>query len=106
VRGLYEDHFAAHAPIAAPVWAPVPNLAYALPRGAPQEGRSAIVCHCEMVTQADIEAALGGPLPAASLGGLKRRTRCMMGRCQGFYCTRRVMEIAAGRIAGLVETLP
>jgi glycerol-3-phosphate dehydrogenase len=103
VRALYEDHFAAHTPIAEPMWTPVANLAYTLPRAAPQEGRSAIVCHCEMVTQADIEAALVGPLPAATLGGLKRRTRCMMGRCQGFYCTRRVMELAAGRIAGLVE---
>jgi glycerol-3-phosphate dehydrogenase len=84
----------------------VPNLAYTLPRAAPQEGRSAIVCHCEMVTEADIEAALAGTLPAATLGGLKRRTRCMMGRCQGFYCTRRVMELAAGRLAGLVEALP
>jgi glycerol-3-phosphate dehydrogenase len=106
VRALYEDHFASHKPIAEPAWTPVANLAYTLPRAAPQEGRSAIVCHCEMVTQADIEAALVGPLPAATLGGLKRRTRCIMGRCQGFYCTRRVMELAAGRIAGLVEALP
>jgi glycerol-3-phosphate dehydrogenase len=106
VRALYEENFRTHAPLADPVWTPVPNLAYALPRAAPQEGRSAIVCHCEMVTQAEIEAALTGSLPAATIGGLKRRTRCMMGRCQGFYCTRRVMEIAAGRIAGLVEPAP
>jgi glycerol-3-phosphate dehydrogenase len=106
VRGLYEEHFGALAPVADSVWAPVPNLAYALPRAAVLEGRSTIVCHCEMVTQAEIEAALTGPLPAATLGGLKRRTRCMMGRCQGFYCTRRVMEIAASRIPGLVGPAP
>jgi glycerol-3-phosphate dehydrogenase len=105
VRGLYEEHFSAHVAVAEPRWTPVPNLAYLLPRAAPLEGRSTIVCHCEMVTQAAIERALGGPLPAATLGGLKRRTRCMMGRCQGFYCTRRVMELAAGRIAGLVEEM-
>ncbi|WP_353934806.1 (2Fe-2S)-binding protein, partial [Acinetobacter baumannii] len=54
--------------------------------------RSEIICHCEMVTRSEIEAALGGALPARSLGGLKRRTRVMMGRCQGFYCTRRTLE--------------
>lgn len=103
VRGLYEEHFGALAPLADPVWPRVPNLAEALPRPYAQAGRSTIVCHCEMVTQVEIEAALAGPLPATTLGGLKRRTRCMMGRCQGFYCTRRVIEIAAGRIPGLVE---
>ena len=35
---------------------------------------------------------------AATLGGLKRRTRCMMGRCQGFYCARRVLQLAGDRI--------
>ena len=45
-----------------------------------------IVCHCEWVTRGEIEAACKGPLPAGDLGGLKRRTRAMMGRCQGFYC--------------------
>jgi glycerol-3-phosphate dehydrogenase len=37
-------------------------------------------------------------LPAIDFGGLKRRTRCMMGRCQGFYCAWRVAQLAAGRI--------
>ena len=53
------------------------------------------------MTRQEIEAAFEGPLPVATLGGLKRRTRCMMGRCQGFYCARQISEIAAGRIAGL-----
>ena len=56
-----------------------------------------------MVTRAEIVAALEGPLPAGDLGGLKRRTRCMMGRCQGFYCTRRVLEIASPHLPGLAE---
>jgi glycerol-3-phosphate dehydrogenase len=51
------------------------------------------------VTRAEIEAALSGPLPAGDLGGLKRRTRCSMGRCQGFYCMGRVAQLAAGRLA-------
>ncbi len=102
---LHEATFGPLSAIADPVWTPVPNLAEDLPRPWSQPARSEIVCHCELVTRAEIEAALSGPLPAATLGGLKRRTRCMMGRCQGFYCTRRVMEIAAGRIPGLVVPL-
>ena len=79
-------------------WTPVPNLAEDRPRAYQQSGRTAIVCHCEMVTEAEIDAAFVDPLPVATLGGLRRRTRCMMGRCQGFYCTRRISELAAGRI--------
>ena len=52
-----------------------------------------IVCHCEWVTRGEIEAACQGPLPAGDLSGLKRRTRAMMGRCQGFYCGAEVAAI-------------
>ncbi|MGB5705763.1 MAG: NAD(P)/FAD-dependent oxidoreductase [Arenicellales bacterium] len=55
-----------------------------------------IVCHCELVTRREIDQALSGPVPVASLGGLKRRTRVTMGRCQGFYCTAALSEITAG----------
>ncbi|NQV44546.1 MAG: (2Fe-2S)-binding protein, partial [Rhodospirillales bacterium] len=54
-----------------------------------------IVCHCELVTRREIERALTGPLAAASLSGLKRRTRVTMGRCQGFYCSAQLSEITA-----------
>jgi glycerol-3-phosphate dehydrogenase len=100
---LYGDNFGPLQPLNHPVWTPVPNLAEDRPRPYALAGRSEIVCHCELVTRAEIEAALQGPLAAGTLGGLKRRTRCMMGRCQGFYCSRRVMELARGQIAGLVE---
>ncbi len=98
VRRLYEKAFAPLADISDPVWTPVPNLAETRPRPYQQGGSGEIVCHCEWVTRGEIEAALEGPLPAISLGGLKRRTRCMMGRCQGFYCTWRVAQLAAGRL--------
>ena len=81
----------------------VPNLAEHLPRPWMRPGRDEIVCHCEGVTRAEIAAALEGPLPAGDVGGLRRRTRCMLGRCQGFHCMRRVMEIAAPSLPGLVE---
>ncbi|MBS4073926.1 FAD-dependent oxidoreductase [Ameyamaea chiangmaiensis] len=102
VMALYEDTFGPLRPLPDPLWPTVPNLTQALPRSASRPGRSPIVCHCEAVTQSDIAAALDDPLvPAGSIGGLRRRTRCMMGRCQGFYCTRRVVELACGRLPGL-----
>ena len=45
-----------------------------------------IVCFCERVTRGELRDALGGPLPAVDLDGLRRRTRAHMGRCQGFFC--------------------
>lgn len=45
-----------------------------------------IVCHCERVTRGEIRDALASPIPAATLDGLRRRTRALLGRCQGFYC--------------------
>lgn len=81
-----------------PVWTPVPNLAEERPRQYMTKAGGDIVCHCELVTRGEIAAALEGPLPAGDLGGLKRRTRCMMGRCQGFYCSAQVMAMAEGRL--------
>ncbi|WP_188589426.1 NAD(P)/FAD-dependent oxidoreductase, partial [Achromobacter denitrificans] len=78
-------------------WPRVPNLAEHLPRDWSQPDHGDIVCHCEMVTRREIEAALAGPLPARDLGGLKRRTRVCMGRCQGFYCSASVAAMSAGK---------
>ena len=105
VRSLHESHFGSFTPAAKIIWTPVPNLAEAHPRDWQRSGRSTVVCHCEMVTADDIERAFAQPLPAASLGAVKRRTRCMMGRCQGFYCSRRVLEIADGRCGPLAEPI-
>lgn len=60
-------------------------------------GHGGIVCHCELVTRREIENAMNGPLPPATLQGLKRRTRVCMGRCQGFYCTGEVARLTAGK---------
>ena len=99
VRRLYEKSFAGLKDIANPLWTPVPNLAETRPRPYQQGGSGEIVCHCEWVTLGEIEAAFEGPLPATSFGGLKRRTRCMMGHCQGFYCSWRIAQLAAaGRL--------
>lgn len=52
-----------------------------------------VVCHCERVTLGEVRDALGSPLPPADAAGLKRRTRVLMGRCQGFFCGARVARL-------------
>ena len=54
-----------------------------------------IVCHCEQVTEAEIRGAFDGPVPAVDLDGLRRRTRALAGRCQGFYCGAEAAGLAA-----------
>ncbi len=55
-----------------------------------------IICHCELVSEREIQAALSGPLAARSLSGLKRQTRATMGRCQGFYCSADLAQLVEG----------
>jgi glycerol-3-phosphate dehydrogenase len=57
------------------------------------EDRGRMVCFCERVTLDEIEAALGSTIPPLDLDGLRRRTRVLMGRCQGFYCGARVAAL-------------
>ncbi|CDM70214.1 oxidoreductase, FAD-binding [Clostridium bornimense] len=45
-----------------------------------------IVCKCELVTEGEIIDAITRSLGARSLDGIKRRTRAMMGGCQGIGC--------------------
>jgi glycerol-3-phosphate dehydrogenase len=52
-----------------------------------------IVCHCEGITLGEIERVLASPLPPRSRKALKRRTRAMFGRCQGFYCGARIERL-------------
>ena len=99
VASLYAQHFGEIEACPGPAWTPVPNLCEQNTRRYQEHHAGEIVCHCELVTRSEIDNALAGPLPATDLGGLKRRTRCMMGRCQGFYCSARVMELAANRLA-------
>ncbi|MFQ8866744.1 MAG: (2Fe-2S)-binding protein [Eggerthella lenta] len=54
-----------------------------------------IVCRCCEVTEAELVAALHGPLPVLSLDALKWRTRAMMGRCHGGFCSPEIARIVA-----------
>jgi glycerol-3-phosphate dehydrogenase len=49
-----------------------------------------VVCFCERVTLGEVRDACASPLPPHDLDGLRRRTRVLMGRCQGFFCGARV----------------
>jgi glycerol-3-phosphate dehydrogenase len=104
---LYERHFGRLDEALSPAHISMPNLAEHLPRPCMAAGYGEMVCHCELVTRKEIEQALSGPLPARDVAGLKRRTRAMMGRCQGFYCSARIAALTKGRLAGLpTESLP
>jgi glycerol-3-phosphate dehydrogenase len=87
-----------HEAVAAPVWPQAPRLAEHCPRDWQEAGYGEIICHCEMVTRREVEAAMEGALPATDWGGLKRRTRAGMGRCQGFYCNAALAALTAGRL--------
>jgi glycerol-3-phosphate dehydrogenase len=52
-----------------------------------------IVCRCENVTLREVLNVLDNPLKVRSLTGIRARTRCMTGRCQGGYCTQRLVQI-------------
>ncbi|MGW4032315.1 FAD-dependent oxidoreductase [Streptomyces sp. NPDC004838] len=52
-----------------------------------------IVCFCERVTAGEIRDACHAPLPARTPEGLRRRTRAMNGRCQGFFCGSAVQQL-------------
>ncbi len=62
-----------------------------------------IVCRCEKVSEAEIiEAIRRG---ATTLDGIKFRTRAGMGRCQGGYCTLRILKIMSRELDIPIEEL-
>ncbi len=50
-----------------------------------------IVCRCEQVSEAEIVAAIRAG--HTTLDGIKYFTRAQMGRCQGAFCTYRIIKI-------------
>ena len=54
-----------------------------------------VVCRCCNVTEAEIVGAFASPLPVNSLDTLKWRTRAMMGRCHGGFCSPEIVKIMA-----------
>jgi glycerol-3-phosphate dehydrogenase len=80
------------------------NLGEAFPRPYSRGGSGRIVCHCELVTADEISAACTTAPAAASLDGIRRRTRALAGRCQGFFCTAEVCTIAAAASARTADS--
>lgn len=52
-----------------------------------------MVCRCEMITEGEIVEAIQRPCGAQNLDAVKRRVRAGMGRCQGGFCSPRIVEI-------------
>ncbi len=78
----------------------LPNLSEALTRPFEDAERIAadpaygeVVCFCERVSAGELRDAFSSTIPPVDLGGLRRRTRVMNGRCQGFYCGAAVTTI-------------
>ena len=64
-----------------------------------------IICRCERISEGEILDAIHRPLGARSLDGVKRRVRAGMGRCQGGFCSPRVMELLARELGVPFEEL-
>ncbi|MDA3732995.1 NAD(P)/FAD-dependent oxidoreductase [Niameybacter massiliensis] len=59
----------------------------------PAYGR--IICRCEKITEGEIVEAIHSPVPATTVEAVKRRVRAGAGRCQGGFCSPKVVEIIA-----------
>lgn len=77
----------------------MPNLTETCERDWQRADHGEIICHCELVTRREIDATFSSPVPPGDFGGLRRRTRAGMGRCQGFYCNARLAAMTGDRLA-------
>ena len=78
----------------------MPNIGEAGPRpfedpaaiaADPEYGR--VLCFCERVSAGEIRDALESPVPPRDADGLRRRTRALTGRCQGFFCAAKIQPM-------------
>ncbi|SQI43143.1 L-2-hydroxyglutarate oxidase LhgO [Leminorella richardii] len=100
IAQLYTENFSPLFELNPPqdiIWPKMPVLSDYHERDYQHEHNGGIVCHCELVTRREIEAVFDSDIPPECLGGLRRRTRAMMGRCNGFFCSNKVAEIINNR---------
>ncbi len=69
----------------------------------PQWGR--VICRCETVTEAEIVDAINRPIPCTSMDMIKKRLRPGMGRCQGGFCTPKILKILSRELEKPVTTI-
>jgi len=65
-----------------------------------------IVCRCRTVTEGEIVDALNRPLPPRSIDAVKRRCTPGMGRCQGGFCSPKVLALIAKHLNIQPEGVP
>lgn len=85
----------------------MPNVGEAFPRPYADDARIAadpeygrVVCFCERVTRGEVRDAFASTIPPTDVDGLRRRTRALMGRCQGFYCGAEVTRLLEDHLRG------
>ncbi|MFM7212599.1 MAG: NAD(P)/FAD-dependent oxidoreductase [Actinomycetota bacterium] len=90
-------------PLAHPRTVRMPNLAESRPRPymdaaliTRDPAYGDLVCLCERVSAGEIRDAVASDIPARDVDGLRRRTRALAGRCQGFHCGARITTTLAG----------
>jgi glycerol-3-phosphate dehydrogenase len=64
-----------------------------------------IVCRCEHITEAEVHAATSAKPGATTLDGIKLRTRAGMGRCQGGFCSDRIMNLLSSDLNIPIESI-
>lgn len=69
----------------------------------PEYGK--LVCRCEKVTEAEVVDCIRRPGGARSVDAVKRRTRAGMGRCQGGFCSSRILEILSRELGVPMEEI-
>ena len=99
LRVLHRHDPVDHPGLPAPPQTPNIGEAYMRPyqdaaRIAADPAYGTVVCFCERVTEGEIRDAYASLIPPAGLDGLRRRTRAMNGRCQGFFCGAEIAPLA------------
>jgi glycerol-3-phosphate dehydrogenase len=54
-----------------------------------------VICRCETITEGEIIDVIHRSAGARTVKSVKKRCRAGMGRCQGGFCSPRVVEILA-----------
>lgn len=65
-----------------------------------------VICRCETITEGEIVDCIRQPIPPCSVDGVKRRVGAGMGRCQGGFCSPRVVDILARELGKSAIEIP